>query len=191
MQSQVRTNRSARGVGTVVALFLVVMSSAAWWSLAAPTGPDRSAGVASASSTAPSASPPSSAPPTAASPYAAASLPIGVVPTRAEADIREIATSHLNRMAESAHKMGLEQAADALNIQSIAATTWSEVGVHESRAAGPETGSADALRVVWVVRGEGSFRVMRTPPGREPFVGESGYLLIDDETGMILGMGTP
>lgn len=180
-QSQVRTNLSARGIGTAVALVVIVIGAAEWWNLTEQTAPDELGAVASISSAAP----------TIASPIPAASLPSGVVPIRTEADIREIATSDLNRMARSAQKMGVEQGRDLLKIQSVAATRWSDVVAHESRAGAPEIGSADASRIVWVVRAEGSFLVMRTPPGREPFVGKSGYLLIDDETGMILGMGTP
>lgn len=180
-QSQVRTNPSARRIGIAQALFVIVLGAAAWWNLTEHTAPDRSGGVPSISSAALAV----------ASPYPAASLPTGVVPTRAETDIREIATSHLSRMAESAQKMGLERAPDGLTIQSVAAARWSDVVAHEPRAAAAEIGSAEAMQIVWVVRAEGSFLVMRTPPGREPFVGKSGYLLIDDDTGTILGMGTP
>lgn len=189
--SQFRTNLSARGIGTAVTLFVIVIGMAAWWNLTQQAARDRSGEVETVPGRAGEVASISSAAPSVASPYPAASLPSGVVPTRAEADIREIATSDLNRMAESAQKMGLEQAPDGLKIQSVSATRWIDVVTQESRAGAPEIGSADALRIVWVVRGEGSFLVMRTPPGGEPFVGKSGYLLIDDETGTILGMGTP
>lgn len=114
-----------------------------------------------------------------------------VRPARAEEDIREIAISHIERMAQSAASMGLEPAPDGLRIQSLAATAWRDVAMHEPRAATLHEGSPEASRIVWVVRGDGSFLVTRVPRDREPFVGRSGYLLIDDATGMILGMGTP
>ncbi|HET8785529.1 MAG TPA: hypothetical protein VFM38_07840 [Candidatus Limnocylindrales bacterium] len=54
----------------------------------------------------------------------------------------------------------------------------------------PESG--DASRVIWVARGEGTFLVTRGGlSAKGPWVGETGYLLIDDETGEIVGMGTP
>jgi hypothetical protein len=48
-----------------------------------------------------------------------------------------------------------------------------------------------ARRLVWVVRATGHFVGMRVPPGRGPIVGTSGYLIIGDKTGEILGMGLP
>jgi hypothetical protein len=112
------------------------------------------------------------------------------MPTRPESSVREIAIARLDRMSKAALGMGLIQAPKAFEITSVAAAKWSDIGSIELQAGGVGD-SPDASRIVWVVRGNGDFLVARTPPGREPWVGKTGYLLIDDETGEILGMGTP
>ena len=180
-QNQVRTKPSASAAGTMLVVLAIVVGAAVWWNATHEAAPEGSGGGASTTSAAPSV----------ASPYPAATLPSGVVPTRTEADILKITTSHIDRMAESALNVGLHPAPSGSRIQSVAAAMWSDIEAYESGASAPEVGSPDASRILWVVRAEGSFLVLRTPPGAEPFVGKSGYLLIDDETGMIMGLGTP
>jgi hypothetical protein len=76
-------------------------------------------------------------------------------------------------------------------LDSIVATVLSDVSAYEPRIGAP-VDSPDASQIVWVARGEGTFLVTRTGrSGRPPWVGETGYLLIDDETGEIVGFGTP
>ncbi len=112
------------------------------------------------------------------------------LPTKlTETEVRELAMSRLNAMADNAELM--DQTTTPAQILSVDAITWGDLIEREPHAGAPVDGSADALRTVWLVRAQGTFLVARTPPGREPFAGKSGYLLIDDETGMYLGMGTP
>lgn len=129
--------------------------------------------------------------PFVASSFPAATLTSGVAPTRTEADVLKIATSHLDGMAGSAVSMGLDPAPNGSRIESVEAAMWSDIEAYGSGASAPEIGSPDASRILWVVRAEGTFLVVRSGLGRDPWVGKTGYLLIDDETGMIVGMGTP
>jgi hypothetical protein len=67
----------------------------------------------------------------------------------------------------------------------------SDVASVESGAGAPSADSPDAGTVVWAVRAEGTFVGLRVPPGAKPIVGSTGYFILDDATGEILGMGTP
>ena len=68
--------------------------------------------------------------------------------------------------------------------------------VTTSGAAGrvePGTGSDVRMpnSIVWVVRAFGTFTNRRTPPGGEPGVAGSGFYVIADADGSILGFGFP
>lgn len=65
-----------------------------------------------------------------------------------------------------------------------------EIASVEERAGRPEIGFPD-IGPVWIVRGHGHFVGRHVPPGKPPFVSNTGYLLISDETGNVFGMGMP
>lgn len=118
------------------------------------------------------------------------STPVPVDPVRTEAEVTAIATNHLALMATAAEGSGLTPV--PAKLESVAATRWSDVSAVEPSLADVPAESGDASRVIWVARGEGTFLVTRTGlSGKGPWIGETGYLLIDDETGEIVGMGTP
>lgn len=49
----------------------------------------------------------------------------------------------------------------------------------------------DPAAVVWIVRARGPFVGLRVPAGQQPASGESGYFVISDALGEVLGMGMP
>lgn len=63
------------------------------------------------------------------------------------------------------------------------AATWSS-----SEPSAPTDGFGSAI--VWIARATGTFVGLRGPDP-DPYVADSGYLLISDETGEIVGMGMP
>ncbi|HEY3548959.1 MAG TPA: hypothetical protein VGK17_23035 [Propionicimonas sp.] len=69
--------------------------------------------------------------------------------------------------------------------------SMSDVSAVEPGAGGPVDGSPDAATTVWVVRAEGSFVGLRVPPGAKPIHSTTGYFIVDDATGEIVGMGMP
>jgi hypothetical protein len=44
---------------------------------------------------------------------------------------------------------------------------------------------------VWIVRASGPFYSDRVPPSAAPIVESTGYFVIDDGSGQIVGMGMP
>lgn len=142
---------------------------------------------------APSALQPSSAvtaaPTSNVVPSAPVVTPLPVDPARTEAEVTQIAANRMADMAARATELNLTPVATKL--ESVVATRWADVGAFEPRLGVPPE-SADAGQIVWVARGEGTFLVTRGGFGQnEPWVGKTGYLLIDDKTGEIVGMGTP
>jgi hypothetical protein len=185
MKPRIRTGSATRGVAISIVLVVlaITLGTILWWALAFRGWPAEAIEAGSTWSAMPAAV-------STALTAQTAVPPESVTPTRDENSIRERAIAHLDRMSDAALSMGLITARKPFEITSVAAAKWTDVGKIEARAGGIED-SPDASRIVWIVRGEGDFLVARTPPGREPWVGESGYLLIDDETLVILGMGTP
>src|SRR3990170_3562974 len=103
---------------------------------------------------------------------------------------------------------GLTPRLDASTVQKIAeqhlasmqtmAAGGQAIAVHEISAVGgdPMAGrepappvEADASGIRWVVRATGTFVGQRVPPGNPPIVADTGYLIIDDATGEVVGMG--
>lgn len=73
-----------------------------------------------------------------------------------------------------------------MTVVPLSAVASVELGAGSTSAGSPE---ADA--VVWVVRAEGTFIGTRVPPGAKPIVGSTGYFILDDATGDVIGMGIP
>jgi hypothetical protein len=76
--------------------------------------------------------------------------------------------------------------------QTIAIQKISAVGA--DRVTGVEAAvpvETDATGIRWVVRATGTFVGQRVPPGNPPIVADTGYLIIDDATGEVVGMGMP
>ena len=65
-----------------------------------------------------------------------------------------------------------------------------EVSAVESNA-GRRAGAPGAFGPVWVVRARGPFVGRHVPPGNPPVRSATGYFVISDATGNILGMGMP
>ena len=167
----------------VVLSTLVVAIAIIAWSVAA----DRSHSGPNAVALAAGSGVPDATPATTDSPR-----PSSTLTTLRDAEgVGAIALAHIESMAETGRAMGLDGADERTQIRSVVAASWSDLHELEPNAGALDLESPDSSRVVWVVRADGPFAVLRTPRGREPFVGASGYLVIDDESGMILGMGTP
>lgn len=66
-------------------------------------------------------------------------------------------------------------------------TTGARIRDAEPSAAVPD----DPTAVVWIVRARGPFVGLRVPAGQEPALGESGYFVISDALGDVVGMGMP
>lgn len=73
-------------------------------------------------------------------------------------------------------------------IVSMTATSGRDVALLE-----PDAGVEQAAQgaVVWLVRAEGTFTTNRLPPGGKPPVSPSGYYVIADADGSVLGFGFP
>lgn len=87
----------------------------------------------------------------------------------------------------------MEQAAEgqtAMSARVISMTaTTAEGVVRRERSAG--SGSSLGSGIVWLIRAEGTFTNSRTPPGVAAIVASSGYVIISDADGAILGSGFP
>lgn len=97
-------------------------------------------------------------------------------------DVARIAREEIADMARDAGRP------ETVNIVRINAVPAEAVRSLEPSAG---EGNSDVGRAVWVVRALGTFIGERVPPGQDEIVAESGYLLIDDATGEIIGMGMP
>ena len=172
------TSRSS-ALGLAVVLLLVVVGAWAVRSAAA----DRQGSVGPGAAAVASAEVPSLAPTSTAD-----IAPEPVDPIRTEAEVTGIATKHMARLAAAASELGLTPVPTQL--ETVIATRWADVSAYEPRVGAPDSDSPEGAGVVWVARGEGTFLVSRGR-SQEPRVGSTGYLLIDDETGEIMGMGTP
>jgi hypothetical protein len=76
-------------------------------------------------------------------------------------------------------------------ILSMTVTTGANAADYEAGSGRPGPDSPEAKAVVWVVRAEGSFVGLRVPPGAKPITSSTGYFIIDDATGDVVGMGMP
>lgn len=109
-----------------------------------------------------------------------------VTPRMTAGDVMKIANERLASMA------GMAPSATAVSpsISTVRALRADQVQSIESQA-GIEVGpSVDPGRAIWVVRATGTFVGLHTRQ-LEPIVFGSGFLLIDDSTGEIVGMGMP
>lgn len=85
--------------------------------------------------------------------------------------------------------MGGESIPGAVTKMTVA--LMSDLPSIEPTAGSPAEGSPDGDSTVWIVRASGSFVGLRVPPGAKPIAADSGYFLVDDKTGEIVGMGMP
>ena len=106
-----------------------------------------------------------------------------VSPRLTPAQVADIAIGRIHEMEQVAGR-----AAKPARVLNITATTPAGVPRLEPRAG---QGGAAVPGVLWLVRAEGTFTNSRTPPGAEPMVATSGYLVISDADGGILGLGFP
>ncbi len=76
---------------------------------------------------------------------------------------------------------------------SLVATSVHVVAMADIRQfeSGATVDEGAASRIIWIVRGTGTFVGYRVPPGAPPVVGTQGYVVIDDATGEVLQMGMP
>ena len=102
--------------------------------------------------------------------------------------VASAALSQLSKMGAAAQAVGAVPA--QARLLSITAVRASDVKVVEPRAGAPDVGSGDD-EAIWVVRATGSFVGLHVPPGDAPIVKQTGYLLIDDASGDVVGMGMP
>jgi hypothetical protein len=97
-------------------------------------------------------------------------------------DVARIARENIANMARDA---GRPETVDIVRINGVPGEAV------RSLEPGAGEGDSDIGRAVWVVRAIGTFVGNRVPPGHDDIIADSGYLLIDDFTGEVVGMGLP
>ncbi|MEW6224564.1 MAG: hypothetical protein AB1627_08025 [Chloroflexota bacterium] len=107
----------------------------------------------------------------------------GVSPRMSPDEVSDLAIERVHEMEQA-----IGRAATPPRILSVTATTAAGIARLEPRAG---QGRAPAPGIQWLVRAEGTFVNNRTPPGAEPMVATSGYFVIADADGSILGFGFP
>lgn len=107
----------------------------------------------------------------------------GLLPRMTADQVAEVAVRQLRQMEKSAGRT-----AAPARVLSMTATTAEGV-VRLEPAAGQD--SLLTAGIVWLVRAEGTFTNNRTPPGAESLVAPSGYFIISDADGGIVGSGFP
>jgi hypothetical protein len=107
----------------------------------------------------------------------------GVSPRLAPDEVANLVIERVHHMEQA-----VGRAATPARILSMTATTAAGIARLEPHAG---QGQAPAPGVQWLVRAEGTFVNNRTPPGAEPMVATSGYFVISDADGSILGFGFP
>ncbi len=115
--------------------------------------------------------------------------PIGVTGQMTPEQVASKVTAFLAQNASIA--LSASTPTVATKIDQMVLARPDEVGAIEPRAAGISLQrQSDPAALLWVVRAHGAFVTQR---GRsmEPRVFASGYLIIDDATGDIVGMGMP
>jgi hypothetical protein len=99
--------------------------------------------------------------------------------------VEQTVTSQLQSMASRANTGVTPQ------IVSITVMPLGGISAIEPNAGAPDPNTAFANTIVWVVRAHGTFVGDRVPPGGNPAIGTTGYFMIDDATGDVIGMGMP
>lgn len=110
------------------------------------------------------------------------SIAQGLRPNLDPSTVQQIAEQHLASMQTMAAGQG-----PAAVVQRISAVAADRVATLE--AAAPVELEVAGIR--WVVRATGTFVGLRVPPGQPPIVNDTGYIIIDDATGEVVGMGMP
>jgi hypothetical protein len=98
----------------------------------------------------------------------------------------QVAATAIERIHAMEQTVG--HAAKPPRILSMTATTAAGVARLEPNLG---LGQPAAPGVQWLVRAEGTFTNIRTPPGAKPAVASSGYFVISDADGGVLGFGFP
>lgn len=120
-----------------------------------------------------------------AAPGAVPSVDPGVTPRMDAADVERIVVEQFRSMQSWFETEG--RAVPDVAIQSMTVTTAGRIPDVEASGAVPD----DPAAVVWIVRARGPFVGLRVPAGQQPAFGESGYFVISDALGEVLGMGMP
>lgn len=106
----------------------------------------------------------------------------GVSPRMTPDQVGTVAVEQIHEMERA-----VGHVAKPARIISVTATTAAGVARLE-----PDSGQGPPLAgVEWLVRAEGTFTNNRTPPGAEPMVATSGYFVISDADGGVVGFGFP
>jgi hypothetical protein len=128
----------------------------------------------------------------------AATASVAIVPSLAAIDVRRtpeevtsIALALIERMEAQAEAIDPGHATKPQRVLTVESTTRGEAAKVEPNIGVPTEGTPEADRVVWVVRAEGTFVGDRVPPGKKPMIGTSGFIVIDDASGEIIGLGMP
>jgi hypothetical protein len=102
-----------------------------------------------------------------------------------QAQVANIALGLIDKM-KAEHDTGV-----APRIDSMVVLRLSDLPSVTRSAGAPDAGSPDAQSIVWFVRAHGTFVGLHTPPGIQPAVASTGYFIIDDASGTVVGMGLP
>lgn len=114
-------------------------------------------------------------------------IPVGARQTTES--VTSIALRNLELQKRQAERMDASLADAPLRIISLTPVLRSEADKVEPRLGIVDSENPDAGRLIWIVRAQGAFFGGRVPPGAKPIIGTTGYLVIDDDTGLIVGMG--
>lgn len=107
----------------------------------------------------------------------------GLTPRMSAEQVEAVALNEIHAMESM-----VGAAVRAPRIVTITATTNSGV---EKLEPGSGHGDPPALGIQWLVRAEGTFTNNRTPPGANPMVAATGFFIIGDADGGIVGFGFP
>lgn len=91
-----------------------------------------------------------------------------------------------NNIALMARDVGADEAP---RIISATAVRGGDISSVEPGAGSPDGAASNGI--YWVVRGQGRFVGRFAPSGSGPLVSTTGYVIIDDATGEVVGMGLP
>lgn len=95
------------------------------------------------------------------------------------------------QLMQSASAYGIQRAADVLSVIGVPAGRLDLVEAGAGGRADEAEQQALAGRTWWIVRATGAFVPQHLPPGIEPRITDTGYYIVDGQTGEIWGMGTP
>lgn len=102
----------------------------------------------------------------------------GLQPRRTAEEVAAGARLHLDATAKAS---GRNDSPDIISVTAVHETDINRVFPNI------ESGTED--RVVWIVKARGWYVAMTGPPGRPHDTGPEGYLMYDDATGALVGMG--